>query len=654
MATVRRLVTELGVAVPTSDQARLRGYENALSDAKVQAQLATERLDAFKRELSRKPRGDITDTERRKLADFKDQAAITKNAVKRLNLTLASTRVRMRQAARATPQLSAGLDQVAVRASRVKSFLVGIIATVVTGRLFEFLTTGFAKTADEAAKGSQAIGINAEEWQGLSFVAQSNNIQMTQLAGAMGKSNKKIVEASKGAKDAKEAFKDLGIKIRDSNGQLKFGLPLLLEMADKFKQLPVSAKKSQLLFKFFEESGPKFASIMNSGADAIRNQMVEAKKLGLVVSGKQAAEAEKFNDALLKFKSVIIGVRNAIAVQLLPKLTIVLNRFSDWAKRNDNLARTVRTVKKVALFLVQVLGALAAAKLAKGIRSVTIGLVQMAKALTGVGSAALSAQVKSGIFFAALVGLFFVIAELVKLVQGKDNLFTKLLGEKGAAELRGFVLGIIAEFQKLGPVFREIWAEVGPEIKKLFKLIKPFIGPLIRLFGKVLILAVKTLVVAVRAVIVALQFVIDIVKSIITAFKVVGAAIDRVGKSLENAFGPMVAIWDAIIAKIRLALALAGVLGVAGAGAGDAGTGAEARRIVAAEEKRQAAARGGTGAGGIGAGGKGPVTQNNKSTVNITVNEAAGFTAADIAKLTKEQQTAQWRQQFKDLKKVNP
>lgn len=236
-----------------------------------------------------------------------------------------------------------------------------MIGTAVAG----FATGAFAgwikesiDAADAAAETAQAIGISVEAYQSLSYAASTAGVEQESLTGALNKFNKTIAQAAAGGKKQAAAFADIGVSVRDSNGELKDADKVLLEVADKFQGYEDGANKAALAQDLFGKSGAKLIPLLNSGKEGITDLMTEAQKLGLVMSAENAAAADQFNDSLTALDGIGRGMANNLASDLLPALNDITGLMLDLADNSDEaegsasgLGDTLKIVTSIAIAL---------------------------------------------------------------------------------------------------------------------------------------------------------------------------------------------------------------------------------------------------------------------------------------------------------------
>lgn len=216
-------------------------------------------------------------------------------------------------------------------------------------------TLGIAKTASEYGdsvwKSSQKTGMAVEEYQKLAYAARYSDVAQTELDSSMVKLNKRLTEAAKGSKTASQVFTDLGVKIRDTSGNLRAPNDVLSDLAAHFSRVKDGAAKTALATEIFGKSGANLIPLLNSGSKGLKDMGDEAARMGYIMSDEAAKASEQFNDNLSRTTDSVTGVMLQLGTALIPildtltqKFTETILKISEWIKENPNLASTITTV----------------------------------------------------------------------------------------------------------------------------------------------------------------------------------------------------------------------------------------------------------------------------------------------------------------------
>lgn len=204
----------------------------------------------------------------------------------------------------------------------------------------DLIKHGF-KTADEMGKLAQKIGIPVEQLSGLAHAADLSGVNLEQLSGGVGKLSKAMAESAGGAvNDATRALDRMGIATKDSAGNIKPTLDVLLQLADKFKGASNNARLTALSMELFGKSGKDMIPLLNEGRDSITKMMDEAEKLGLVFSKETVAATTHFNDDMRTMNKVAQGVANLLTAKFAPAFAVLVEQMKE-AVIHGNLVQRI-------------------------------------------------------------------------------------------------------------------------------------------------------------------------------------------------------------------------------------------------------------------------------------------------------------------------
>lgn len=187
------------------------------------------------------------------------------------------------------------------------------------------------EAADAAGKAAQAAGVTVESYTALAYAAQLSDVSTEGLNTALKELNKSLASND-------PAFKQLGVQVRGTNGEIKATDSVLAELADKFAKLPDGPTKAALAVQLFGKAGTQLIPLLNSGSAGIAKLTEEAKRLGVVIDSETAAAAEEFNDNITRLKKTSEGLQLQLAKELLPTL-------SDFSARTLKNAKDFGTLR---------------------------------------------------------------------------------------------------------------------------------------------------------------------------------------------------------------------------------------------------------------------------------------------------------------------
>jgi len=172
---------------------------------------------------------------------------------------------------------------------------------------------GLIDSADNMNKLSQKTGIAVSELSSLANTADLAGVSNEQLGSALVKLNKSIAEAASGSKEQSEAFKNLGINVKDANGNIRPTADILGDVAGAFSGAADGATKTQYAMALFGKAGADLIPFLNTGKQGIT-------EFGASFGDDFAKNAEAFNDNITKInqqlKLILVDGINPMLVGL--------------------------------------------------------------------------------------------------------------------------------------------------------------------------------------------------------------------------------------------------------------------------------------------------------------------------------------------------
>ena len=129
-------------------------------------------------------------------------------------------------------------------------------------------------------------------------------------------------EADQGVATYKDAFDDLGISVRDTDGNLKTNSQVLGEISDKFSQMEDGVTKTAIAMEIFGRSGSQMVNLLNNGKRSL-------EEFNFEVSERFAQNAEYFNDQMTGLGIKFQGFTSQMADHLLPTLNNLAEMFNN-------------------------------------------------------------------------------------------------------------------------------------------------------------------------------------------------------------------------------------------------------------------------------------------------------------------------------------
>ncbi|MBN8245875.1 MAG: hypothetical protein J0L84_00365 [Verrucomicrobia bacterium] len=278
--------------------------------------------------------------------------------------------------------IGARTQQANVALQALQGFLqgIGMAAANFAGRAARALaglTVEALHTADEMGKLAQKAGVAVEKFSAVAYAAKLSDVSLGTL---------------------QTGFKGLS-QWMERNGQVSRDvLEVMLEQSDRLAGMADGAAKTTLAMELFGRAGQEMIPLLNQGADAIREQMEEAKRFGLVVRADAARSAEIFNDRLTTMRSRLEGVSLQLAEKVLPQLGRLTDIMMATADAGGPIVELLKSVTEflASQFVLQIERASTAITLASGAVQGFFTALQEGKSL---GEAFTQMQVQAALTF---------------------------------------------------------------------------------------------------------------------------------------------------------------------------------------------------------------------------------------------------------------
>lgn len=194
------------------------------------------------------------------------------------------------------------------------------------------------KAGDSMYDLSQKTGVAVESLAKFKKAAAVSGTDIDTVAKAMNKLNKNIVDAATGNKEAAKGFGLLGLSAQNTNGTLKSASQVMLEVANKFKDMPdnaVKAKAAMLLFG--SRMGTELIPMLNMGGAAI-------DRLSVKMTSAFAQKMDQYSDRLTMLSGKVGALGMDLTIALLPVLETLTDVVSKLVSTFNDLPQPVKDV----------------------------------------------------------------------------------------------------------------------------------------------------------------------------------------------------------------------------------------------------------------------------------------------------------------------
>lgn len=258
--------------------------------------------------------------------------------------------------------------------------------------------------------------------------------------------------AGDAARNGSDTFDELGISVRNANGEVKNANVIIEDLRKSFERMNLSSAERASYARALRID-PALIKVLSLSTQEYEKFNQQAKN-SLSLTDEQADAADEYNDSLGLLNLSLRNVRNQIAVNFAPTMAKLSNGFIQLL--NDNQDWIIRGIKTTG----EVLGNLADL------------IVRVTPFILGIGAAFAVARIAS-VGFAVVMGtilspVVLITAAIVGAILILDDLIVAFKG--GKSVIRDFLIewaGI-----DITPKLQEFVAAIGPALTELWELFK--------------------------------------------------------------------------------------------------------------------------------------------------------------------------------------
>lgn len=204
------------------------------------------------------------------------------------------------------------------------------VAVAGLGAAFGAVSAMALKTADamsETWESAMKLGTSTEFLSGMQHIFGLAGVEAEKLQSSITKLN---LATAKGS----PAFEQMGISLKNANGEAKTTEQLFLDVADQFAGMEDGAQKASMAVTLFGKSGTDLIPLLNQGSDGLKAQTDRAKELGLVYDDLAGAKADQLMGAMEDLtsagKGLFMQAGAAAQEDLVPVLEYITELFEGW------------------------------------------------------------------------------------------------------------------------------------------------------------------------------------------------------------------------------------------------------------------------------------------------------------------------------------
>ena len=180
-------------------------------------------------------------------------------------------------------------------------------------------TGKWLKEADRIDKVSQQIGVTKKTFQELDYVMKQNGASIDAFSMGAKTLQQNMVSNS-------QAFKTLGVEIRNADGSLRSQDDVMKDVIRKFETMEQGVEKSALAQDIFGRSAQDLMPMLNQQTGSMDELIKKANDMGAVMSDDAVTAAVALGDTIADLKTSISSLLNTVIAPFVP----ALQKVAEW------------------------------------------------------------------------------------------------------------------------------------------------------------------------------------------------------------------------------------------------------------------------------------------------------------------------------------
>ena len=212
-------------------------------------------------------------------------------------------------------------------AKKAGAAIVAGTTAVATG--LSALTLKSALAADDLNTLAKQSGFSTADIQKWQYASDLIDVSIDDIVKSAGKMKKNMISTSK---TTIAAWDQLGIKVKDGNGQLRNSTTVFYETLTALSKVQNETERDTLAMTLFGKSADSLAGIVDDGGAALQELAGKAEKAGVILSQDTLDSANALNDKVDTLKATVKGFAGKVGSELAGRaskaLDVVGSHFS--------------------------------------------------------------------------------------------------------------------------------------------------------------------------------------------------------------------------------------------------------------------------------------------------------------------------------------
>jgi hypothetical protein len=221
-----------------------------------------------------------------------------------------------------TKHMTGATDQIQGMFSGMGKVIGGAMAILGGGAMFKDMVSTTKEVAGEITKLKVSLGISAEEASILRVALDDVFLNADDMAGASSRITKQLVKNE-------EAFQNLGVATRDSNGGFRSTIEIMSETNTKLLEFKEGTDRNVEGMKVYGKGWEEARKTLKLTAEGMTEAKTRAEELHLIFGDSGLKAVKEYKLAMKDIDDVFESVKVQIGTALIPELTKLAVSFGE-------------------------------------------------------------------------------------------------------------------------------------------------------------------------------------------------------------------------------------------------------------------------------------------------------------------------------------
>ncbi|MBU5635491.1 phage tail tape measure protein [Geomonas sp. Red69] len=210
--------------------------------------------------------------------------------------------------------IASSFDVIPATFNKLGTAAASVTAVLAGGAMFKDMVNTTKEVSAEVVKLSKVFGVSASQASVMRIAIDDAFLTVDDAVGASDRLTRQALKNG-------EAFTKAGIDIRDSNGNLKDSMTVMMEVNDYLKTLKEGKDRDTAAMALYGKGWRELSGILRLTSEGMKEAEDRAKELHLIFGDDKVQAVKKYKAAMKDIDDVAESLKVQLGTALLPPLT---------------------------------------------------------------------------------------------------------------------------------------------------------------------------------------------------------------------------------------------------------------------------------------------------------------------------------------------